>query len=166
MLQQMYESHSLSAVRVRYWAPVIRHEHQHTPLSCSMPLKQLYDLKLDQYSADMGKFMEDLHTGSRKKMTMKEKLAAMNEHGAKESMQLHGLPHVPSEVIEPGIAQLEALTSEHEWHMTIVDVKMTTKQTPQGKKSRFSSMVMVGNLQVRMLGGEVQHTLGGFIALR
>lgn len=109
-----------------------------------MPLKQLYDLKLDQYSEEMGKFMEDL---GKKKMTMKEKLAAMNEHGAKESMQLHGMPHIPSEVIEPGIAQLEALTSEHEWHMTIVDVKMTTKQTPQGKKSRFSSMVMVGNLQ-------------------
>lgn len=127
---------------------------KHEPLLCSMPLKQLYDLKLDQYSEEMGNFMEDL---GKKKMTMKEKLAAMNEHGAKESMQQHGMPHIPSEVIEPGIAQLEALTSEHEWHMTIVDVKMTTKQTPQGKKSRFSSMVMVGNLQVCLLGDVLRH---------
>ena len=66
-------------------------------------------------------------------------------------MQVEGLPHMPSQIVEPGIAQLEALTAEHEWHMTIVDVKMTTKQTPQGKKSRFSAMVMVGNLQVHAL---------------
>lgn len=96
----------------------------------------------------MAQFLEGLQTGASKKMTMKEKLAAMNEHGSKDSMQVEGLPHMPSQIVEPGIAQLEALTSEHEWHMTIVDVKMTTKQTPQGKKSRFSSMVMVGNLQV------------------
>jgi hypothetical protein len=108
----------------------------------------LYDERLTRYSEEMATFLQDLHSGSGKKLTMKEKLAAMNEQGAKDSMQVEGLPHIPSKIIEPDIAQLEALTCEYEWHMTIVDVKMTTKQTPQGKKSRFSSMVMVGNLNV------------------
>lgn len=121
---------------------------QNIASTCRVPLKQVYEDKLNQYTAEMAKFLEGLQSGAGKKMTMKEKLAAMNEQNAKDSMQVEGLPHIPSAIIEPGIAQLEALTAEHEWHMTIVDVKMTTKQTPQGKKSRFSSMVMVGNLQV------------------
>lgn len=50
---------------------------------------------------------------------------------------------------EPGNEQLEALTSDGQWCLTIVDVKMTTTQTAQGKKSRYSAMVMVGNLNVR-----------------
>lgn len=114
--------------------------------SCRVPLKELYDIKLTEYSKDMAKFMKALRAN--KKLTMKEKIAAMDEESAREEMQINSLPYIPSQIIEPGIAQLEALTASYEWHMTIVDVKMTTKQTPQGKKSRFSSMVMVGNLQV------------------
>ena len=63
--------------------------------SCRLPLKQQYDLKLNQYSADMAKFLETLQTGAGKKMTMKEKLAAMNEEQAKDSMQVafHTAPY-------------------------------------------------------------------------
>ena len=65
------------------------------------------------------------------------------------SMQIPGVPSPVPQMVEPGQAQLEALTGDGQWCLTIVDIKMTTTQTPQGKKSRYSAMVMVGNLNVR-----------------
>lgn len=98
----------------------------------------------------MADLYTDVHTGSGKKMTRKERLALLAEATARDDMQVDGLPEVASQVVEPGVQQLAILTESGEWNMSVVDVKMTTKQTPQGKKSRFSAMVMVGNLNVRL----------------
>jgi hypothetical protein len=126
---------------------------------CSAGTKMIYDSKFDEYSERMAAFITNLHSGSGKKLTPKEKMSTMAEQFAKDEMQLPGQPYLPAHVIEPGIAQLEALTVGTEWHMTIVDVKMTTTQTPQGKKSRFSAMVMVGNLKVRAGGHQQVHEM-------
>lgn len=116
---------------------------------CSAPLKDVYEAKLDEYAQKMADLHGDVHKGSGKKLTRKERLSLLAEATARDDMQVEGLPEVPSMVVEPGLPQLAALTESGEWNMVVVDVKMTTKQTPQGKKSRFSAMVIVGNLNVR-----------------
>lgn len=116
---------------------------------CSIPLRDVYEAKLEEYAQKMAEVHVDVHTGAGKKMTRKERLALLSEATARDDMQVEGLPEIASKVVEPGVQQLAVLTESGEWNMVVVDVKMTTKQTPQGKKSRFSAMVMVGNLSVR-----------------
>lgn len=115
---------------------------------CSAALKDVYEARLDEYAQKMAELHSDVHTGSGKKMTRKERLSRLAEATARDDMQVEGLPEIASNVVEPGVQQLAALTESGEWNMVVVDVKMTTKQTPQGKKSRFSAMVIVGNLNV------------------
>eukprot|EP00892_Ulva_mutabilis_P008620 jgi/Ulvmu1/612/UM001_0620.1 len=117
-----------------------------TQLQETMPLRDVYEAKLDEYAQKMAELHTDVHTGSGKKMTRKERLALLAEATARDDMEVEGLPEIASKVVEPGVPQLAALTESGEWNMVVVDVKMTTKQTPQGKKSRFSAMVIVGNL--------------------
>lgn len=83
-------------------------------------------------------------------MSRREREEKIREAGLREDMQIPGVPSPLLTAVPQGLRQLEALTESEEWCMTIVNVKMTTNQTAQGKKSRYSAMVMVGNLAVRM----------------
>jgi hypothetical protein len=108
----------------------------------------MYEARLNEYAAKVMNLKGYLASPEGKKLTRKEREKMIAEENLRPDMRIPGVRNIEAELVEPGIEQLERLTESGEWHMTIVDVKMTSTQTPQGKKGRYSAMVMVGNLKV------------------
>ena len=114
-----------------------------------VPLRQIYEEQLNEYAERVMGLQQRVHGKEGRKLSRRAREAIIEEAARQPDMQIPGAPDVLPHVVDRGPAQLEGLTAGGEWCLTIVDVKMTTTQTAQGKKSRYSAMVMVGNLCVR-----------------
>ena len=109
-----------------------------------------YEAALDAYVARMTELNQEMQTKEFRKKTKKEKEAFVDA-----AARANPPPGVaPATMINPGPEQLEQLLEGGRWCATFVDTKMTTKQTPQGKKHQYSAMVMVGDLSVRVQWSE------------
>ena len=92
---------------------------------------------------------EYLSSREGRKLSRRERHAMVEEAGSRDDEQNPFVPKVIGHVVPRGPAQLNELVELGQWCMVVVDVKMTTTLTPQGKKQRYSAMVMTGNLGVR-----------------
>lgn len=111
----------------------------------------MYEQQLNEYAAKATGLEEYLLSKEGKKLSRSARAKFLEEASRQSDMQVPGVPGGLPHAVPQGPLQLDALTTSGEWCLTIVDVKMTTNQTAQGKKSRFSAMVMVGNLAVRFV---------------
>lgn len=116
---------------------------------CRIPLRDLYEQQLNDFAERVSGLNAELYGRGARRLSRRERSARMLEALDRPDMQLPGVPSVAGKVFERGPRQLEALTRGSEWCLTIVDIKMTSTQTPQGKTQRYSAMVIVGNLKVR-----------------
>jgi hypothetical protein len=126
--------------------------------ACSIPLRELYEEQLNEYAEKVTGLQEHLQSKEGKKLSRRARSMIIEGAAKRPDMQIPGTPVVLPRIVEQGPAQLEELTKSGEWCLTIVDIKMTSTQTAQGKKSSYSAMVMVGNLAVRFV--HVQHADG------
>jgi hypothetical protein len=116
-------------------------------------LRDVYEQILAEQAAKMSGFFSLLSSKQGQRMTQRERNNLIRETGIKQDMQLPGVQSPLLGAVAQGPDQLEVLTKEADWCMAIVDIKMTTTQTRQGKKSQYSAMVLVGNLEVRYSTG-------------
>ena len=119
-----------------------------SPWACRIPLRNLYEEQLNEYAERVSGLKSELYGRAGRRLSRRERSSRMLEALNDPDMQLPGAP-TAGKVIERGPRQLEALTQGSEWCLTIVDIKMTSTQTPQGKTQRYSAMVIVGNLKAR-----------------
>lgn len=108
--------------------------------------RDIYESHLNRLTQSIFALTERLSSKEVRRLPVKARQRLVQEAAARPEFQLPGLPSAAEEVVEPGIDQLDALTASGRWHLTIVDIKMTTKMTPQGKRHTYSAMVMVGDL--------------------